>query len=107
MAWNFRFASLNRKKNIPPILVITSHPHLDINQWLSTLDLDQYQNTFIKFNGVEELIFLCEADIKKLGVRNSAHRARIVTSLVALREKWEKGTIIPALNINLKKKKFN
>lgn len=39
--------------------------------------------------GVEELIYCSEADIKQLGVKNSAHRARIVSSLVALRDKSE------------------
>lgn len=34
-------------------------------------------------------MYFCEADIKQLGVRNSAHRARIVSSLVAFRDKYE------------------
>lgn len=36
-------------------------------------------------------MYFCEADIKQLGVRNSAHRARIVSSLVAFRDKFENG----------------
>lgn len=36
-------------------------------------------------------MYFCEADIKQLGVRNSAHRARIVSSLVAIRDKYENG----------------
>lgn len=36
-------------------------------------------------------MYFCEADIKQLGVRNSAHRARIVSSLVAFRDKYENG----------------
>lgn len=36
-------------------------------------------------------MYFCEADIKQLGVRNSAHRARIVSSLVAFRDKYEHG----------------
>lgn len=38
-------------------------------------------------------MYFCEADIKQLGVRNSAHRARIVSSLVAFRDKYEHGKI--------------
>lgn len=40
-------------------------------------------------------MYFCEADIKQLGVRNSAHRARIVSSLVALRDKHERGKLSP------------
>lgn len=47
--------------------------------------------SFSKFYGVEDLMYFCEADIKQLGVRNSAHRARIVSSLVAFRDKYDNG----------------
>jgi hypothetical protein len=40
---------------------------------------------------VQDLLTFTEADIKDLGVKNSAHRARVVSSLVALRTKHEKG----------------
>lgn len=36
-------------------------------------------------------MYFDEADIKQLGIRNSAHRARIVSSLVALRDKHQRG----------------
>ncbi|KAG8335596.1 hypothetical protein J6590_064306 [Homalodisca vitripennis] len=38
----------------------------------------------------KELLRFSEADIKDLGVKNSSHRARMVSSLVALRAKYEK-----------------
>lgn len=41
MAWSFRFATLNRDK-MPPIMVLPQHPHLDIKSWLELLDLPQY-----------------------------------------------------------------
>lgn len=44
-------------------------------------------DTFKQFSGVEELMHYTEADVKRLGVTKSAHRARIVSSLVALRDK--------------------
>lgn len=99
-----------------PIMVLPQQYHMDISSWLGLLDLPQYKGicfssffaikilrtvnhsisfrkteSFSKFIGVEELLYLCEADIKQLGVRNSAHRARIVSSLVALRDKYERG----------------
>lgn len=55
------------------------------------MKFSEFLESFSKFIGVEELIYFCEADIKQLGVRNSAHRARIVSSLVALRDKHERG----------------
>lgn len=96
-----------------PIMVSTQQ-HLDIKAWLIVLDLQQYEGnnihlcasglqqfllcvlfhrteSFSKFLGVEELMYFDEADIKQLGIRNSAHRARIVSSLVALRDKHRKG----------------
>jgi hypothetical protein len=39
----------------------------------------------------QDLLAFTEADIKDLGVKNSAHRARVVSSLVALRTKHEQG----------------
>lgn len=99
-------------------MVLPRHPHMEISTWLDMLDLPQYNGnyaihiilnlknenlsekrrefshlteSFVKFIGVEELMYFCEADIRQLGVRNSAHRARIVSSLVALRAKYEHG----------------
>ena len=73
-------------------MVIANIPHLDIPEWLKRLDIPQadmldYEENFQKFLGVEEMINLSESDIKDLGVKNSAHRARIVSSLVALKGK--------------------
>ncbi|KDR22236.1 hypothetical protein L798_01842 [Zootermopsis nevadensis] len=70
---------------------LSPRPHLDVRQWLNVLDLGQYASVFEKFEGVEDLLTFTEADIKDLGVKNSAHRARVVSSLVALRTKHEKG----------------
>lgn len=42
---------------------------------------------------VQDLLTFTEADIKDLGVKNSAHRARVVSSLVALRTKQGKGKV--------------
>lgn len=93
--------------------MVSSQHHLDIKAWLIVLDLQQYEGknirmsnsskfrsfsflsnpteSFAKFLGVEELMYFDEADIKQLGIRNSAHRARIVSSLVALRDKHQRG----------------
>lgn len=79
IAWSFRFASQHKK------MVIANLPHLDIRDWLQRLDLLDYEENFSKYNGVEELISLSESDIKLLGVKNSSHRARMVSSLVALK----------------------
>uniref|UniRef100_A0A1B6CI19 SH2 domain-containing protein n=1 Tax=Clastoptera arizonana TaxID=38151 RepID=A0A1B6CI19_9HEMI len=88
IAWSFRFPSLislSRRK-----MPVTG-PHLDVPQWLTILDLTQYAHLFEKFNGVEDLLRFTEADIKDLGIKNASHRARMVSSLVALRAKYDKG----------------
>jgi hypothetical protein len=66
-------------------MVITNVPHLDIRDWLQRLELPEYEEHLRKFMGVEELINCNESEIKKLGVKNSAHRARMMASLVALK----------------------
>ncbi|XP_049816604.1 breast cancer anti-estrogen resistance protein 3 homolog [Schistocerca nitens] len=89
IAWSFRFPSLSslsrRKMAVPP-----SRPHMDVRTWIEVLELTQYAALFEKFDGVEDLLTFSEEDIRDLGVKNSAHRARIVSSLVALRAKYEK-----------------
>lgn len=66
-------------------MVISSLPHLEIVDWLQRLELQTYEDKFKKFNGVEELINFNEREIKNLGVKNSSHRARMISSLVALK----------------------
>lgn len=64
---------------------------MSIQQWLTALELhDQYQEVFDEFCGVEELLHFTEKNIKDLGVKCSAHRARIFTSLTALKEKYNR-----------------
>lgn len=65
--------------------MISSLPHLEIVDWLHRLDLQTYEGKFRQFNGVEELIEFNERDIKNLGIKNSSHRARMISSLVALK----------------------
>lgn len=79
IAWSFRFASQKKK------MVIANLPHLDIREWLQRLELLSYEDNFRKYFGVEEMINLNESDIRDLGVKNSAHRARMISSLVALK----------------------
>ncbi|XP_053673186.1 breast cancer anti-estrogen resistance protein 3 homolog [Anopheles nili] len=85
ISWSYKFGTASRRKK-HAALVITSLPHMETAEWLQRLDLAEYTDVFRTFAGVEEMLFLSEADIKRLGIRNNAHRARIVSSLVALRE---------------------
>lgn len=62
--------------------------HIDIKQWLADLELDHYAGQFSKFEGVEDIIDFSERDIKDLGVKMSSHRARIVSSLTALKANY-------------------
>ncbi|XP_029708812.1 SH2 domain-containing protein 3C isoform X2 [Aedes albopictus] len=86
ISWSHKFGSLNRRRKNAP-MVITSCPHMDVLEWLKRMDLEEYHAKFKHFSGVEDFLYVSEADIKKLGVRNNAHRARMISSLVALREK--------------------
>ncbi|KAF2903920.1 hypothetical protein ILUMI_02255, partial [Ignelater luminosus] len=62
--------------------------HLEINEWLKVLELEQYESFFADFDGVEELLEHTEADIKNLGIKIASHRARIMSSLTALSAKY-------------------
>lgn len=66
-------------------------PHMDVDMWLSRLDLSQYSHLFDCYHGVEDLLDYTESQIRDLGVKNSAHRACIASSLVALRNKYDRG----------------
>ncbi|XP_064463573.1 SH2 domain-containing protein 3C-like isoform X2 [Ornithodoros turicata] len=66
-------------------------PHLDVDVWLQNLDLAQYSHLFSKYQGVQDILWMSEKDVKELGVRNGAHRATMASSLVILRRKYEKG----------------
>lgn len=80
VSWSFRFTSQKRK-----MVISSSLPHLEIVDWLQRLDLQIYEEKFKRFSGVGELIEFSERDIKNLGVKNSSHRARMISSLVALK----------------------
>ncbi|XP_034231464.1 LOW QUALITY PROTEIN: breast cancer anti-estrogen resistance protein 3 homolog [Thrips palmi] len=94
IVWSFRFPSIGSlsRKSKASLSQPVARPHIDTQRWLSVLDLDQYGDLFRKFDGVEDLLHFNESDIKELGVRNSSHRARLMSSLVALKAKYEKGT---------------
>ncbi|KAJ8920864.1 hypothetical protein NQ315_015656 [Exocentrus adspersus] len=68
--------------------VSAASKHKDVAVWLRELDLEEYQEAFRKFQGVEDLLEFSETDIKDLGVKKSSHRARIISSLTCLRAKY-------------------
>lgn len=66
--------------------------HLGIQCWLDALSLQEYLPLFQEFSGVEDLLGFNETKIRDIGVKNCAHRAKLVTSLGYLREKYQKST---------------
>lgn len=62
--------------------------HLDVSHWLKILELEQYAVLFQNYKGVEELLEFTESDIKDHGIKIAAHRARMMSSLIALRAKY-------------------
>ncbi|KAF5282801.1 hypothetical protein FQR65_LT02798 [Abscondita terminalis] len=62
--------------------------HLPIADWLKILELEQYEECFSDYDGVEELLDFTETDIKSLGIKIASHRARIMSSLTALSAKY-------------------
>ncbi|KAK3591467.1 hypothetical protein CHS0354_033465 [Potamilus streckersoni] len=67
--------------------------HIDINTWLDAIGMKDYHHIFASYSGVEDLLYLSEADIRDLGLKNAAHRAKVVSSLRVLREKYECSTL--------------
>ncbi|KAL8562845.1 hypothetical protein ACOMHN_004537 [Nucella lapillus] len=65
--------------------------HIAIDTWLEALGLHDYLPFFANYGGVEDLLYASEAEVRDLGLKNGAHRAKIVSSLRILREKYEKG----------------
>lgn len=66
--------------------------HLGIQCWLEALCLKEYLPLFQEFSGVEDLLGFTEAEIRDLGIKNCAHRAKLVTSLYCLRDKYQRST---------------
>ncbi|KAK7495787.1 hypothetical protein BaRGS_00013007, partial [Batillaria attramentaria] len=64
--------------------------HIAITTWLEALGLQAYLPLFSSYGGVEDLLYASEGEIRDLGLKNGAHRAKIVSSLRILREKYEK-----------------
>ncbi|XP_038045958.1 SH2 domain-containing protein 3C-like isoform X2 [Patiria miniata] len=67
--------------------------HLTIENWLSALELEEYIPLFQHYQTVENLLHLSERHISELGVSNSAHRARLASNLVYIREKLKRSSI--------------
>ncbi|XP_049529798.1 breast cancer anti-estrogen resistance protein 3 homolog isoform X1 [Anopheles darlingi] len=98
ISWSYKFGTVSRRKK-HAAQVASALPHMETAGWLQRLDLPEYRDNFKGYGGVEEMLFLTESDVKKLGIRNNAHRARIVSSLVALRE-----NLVQEVNANANKR---
>lgn len=66
--------------------------NLTTDQWLKTLDLEEYETIFKKYDMMEDLLYWTEADLQTVGVTNPAHRARLASNLVFIREKLRRST---------------
>lgn len=89
LTWS-RFGSIAslRKFRQSQVIAEEEKKHLDTKKWLTTLELQQYEENFNKYNGVEDLLDFSEMDIKNLGVKISSHRALIMSSLTVLKAKY-------------------
>ncbi|XP_022100995.1 SH2 domain-containing protein 3C-like isoform X2 [Acanthaster planci] len=67
--------------------------HLTVEHWLKALELEEYFPLFQHYQAVENLLHLSERHISELGVTNSAHRARLASNLVYIREKLKRTSI--------------
>lgn len=57
-----------------------------IQNWLENLGLSEYIVLFRQYRTLEDILNWSEVDIRDLGVRNGGHRARMISSLVMIRE---------------------
>lgn len=67
--------------------------HIAVATWLEALGMLEYTNCFTQFHGVENMLYLTETEIRDMGITNAAHRAKIVSSLRLLKEKYERSTL--------------
>ncbi|GFN91139.1 breast cancer anti-estrogen resistance protein 3-like isoform x2 [Plakobranchus ocellatus] len=77
--------------------------HIAISTWLEALHMLEYQHLFHLYGGVEDLIYASEAEIREVGIKNGAHRAKILSSLRVLRDKYEKGRVTGSGVLSLQK----
>lgn len=57
-----------------------------VQSWLENLGLAEYIERFRQYRTLEDILNWSEIDIRDLGVRNGGHRARMISSLVMIRE---------------------
>ncbi|XP_028134652.1 breast cancer anti-estrogen resistance protein 3 homolog isoform X2 [Diabrotica virgifera virgifera] len=88
-------SSKSRLKKENPFL--PAKKHKDVSVWLRDLELEEYQELFQNYQGVEDLLEMSEQDIKELGVKKSSHRARIISSLTCLRAKYHETIRVPPI----------
>ncbi|RZC35190.1 SAM 2 domain containing protein, partial [Asbolus verrucosus] len=79
---------INKANKTASVLDTKNSKHIDVGQWLKSMDLERYDDIFKKFEGVEDLLEFSEADLKDLGVKISSHRAMIISNLTILRAKY-------------------
>ncbi|XP_077987222.1 breast cancer anti-estrogen resistance protein 3 homolog [Glandiceps talaboti] len=60
---------------------------MSVTDWLQSLELREYSPILANYPDVQSLFTLTEADFRRLGIRNGAHRARLVSSLVMLKQR--------------------
>ncbi|XP_027549977.1 breast cancer anti-estrogen resistance protein 3 isoform X1 [Neopelma chrysocephalum] len=60
--------------------------YLPISNWLSQLGLAEYCTLFEQYDGIEDLLHLTEADLKKLGIENQGHRTHLISNILLLQE---------------------
>ncbi|XP_035226871.1 breast cancer anti-estrogen resistance protein 3 homolog [Stegodyphus dumicola] len=84
-------------------------PHLSIDHWLDKLDLTIYRSLLKDYNGVEDILWMSERDLKNIGIKNGSHRARLSTSLKILKDKYDRTSreFSPSERYNLSTDKAN
>ncbi|XP_072176581.1 breast cancer anti-estrogen resistance protein 3 homolog [Diadema setosum] len=70
--------------------------HLEISVWLQKLELEEYAHLFKSVTTVQDLLHWSEKDLLDIGIRNGAHRARLASNLVFIREKLKRTSITGA-----------
>ncbi|XP_039951280.1 breast cancer anti-estrogen resistance protein 3 homolog isoform X1 [Bactrocera tryoni] len=93
MSWNFRYPLMKRRDQTATIVY---NMKMSIADWLDLLGLQQYETNFQMYNTVEDILDLTDCGLRHRGIRQSSHRAKMLSSLMGVQAKCRQSLNIEA-----------
>ncbi|KAH8404852.1 hypothetical protein KR222_006258 [Zaprionus bogoriensis] len=93
--WNFRYPNASRRRE--DVALIVHNSRLSIGEWLSLLELQQYEANLQMYATVDDVGDITDRELKRLGIRSLAHRQKMLNSLLGVRAKRRQSMNLEAM----------